>query len=153
MQWLETKIPPPVVMVLLGVAAFGTAHFLPALSFELPLRTRVAVALAVVGLALNILPKLAFQRVGTSVNPLRPASVTHLVTSGIYRYTRNPMYLGHSVILLGWALHLHNVAALMAVPAFMLYITRFQIQPEERYLSVRFPDAYAAFCRQASRWL
>ncbi len=153
MRWLETKIPPPVVMVLLGLAAFGASRLLPALSFEFPLRAFAAVALAFVGLALNILPKLAFQRAGTTVNPLRPALATSLVTSGIYRYTRNPMYLGHALILLGWSLYLHNVAALLAVPAFMLYITRFQIQPEERHLSARFPDAYAAFCKQASRWL
>ena len=153
MRWLETKIPPPVVMALLGTAAFGVAHLLPALSFELPLRKFAAVAVAFVGLVLNIVPKLAFQRAGTTVNPLRPALVTSLVTSGIYRYTRNPMYLGQSVILLSWALYLLNVAALLVVPAFMLYITRFQIRPEERYLSARFPDAYAAFCRQASRWL
>jgi len=153
MRWLETKIPPPVVMVLLGIAAFGVARPLPALSFELPLRALVAISLTFAGLAVNVLPKLAFQRVGTTVNPLRPAVCTHLVTSGIYRYTRNPMYLGRAVILLGWALYLHNAAALMAIPAFMLYITRFQIQPEERHLSARFPDAYAAFCKQASRWL
>lgn len=153
MRWLETKIPPPVVMVLFGIAAFGVARILPALSFEFPLRTFVTIALASAGLALNILPKLAFQRAGTTVNPLRPALTTSLVTSGIYRYTRNPMYLGHAVILLGYALYLHNAAALMVVPAFMLYITRFQIQPEERYLSARFPGAYVAFCRQASRWL
>ena len=153
MRWLETKIPPPAVMALLGIAAFGAARLLTGLSFELPLHVLVAVALAFVGLALNVLPKLAFRRAGTTVNPLRPASTTHLITSGIYRYTRNPMYLGHSMILLGWALYLHNAAALVTVPAFMLYITRFQIQPEERYLSARFPDAYAAFCRQVSRWL
>ncbi len=140
-------------MVLLGIAALGVARFLPTVSFEVRLRTFAAFALACVGLALNILPKLAFRRAGTTVNPLSPALATSLVTSGIYRYTRNPMYLGHSVILLGWALYLQNVAALAAFPAYMLYTTRFQIQPEERYLSARFPDAYAAFCRQAPRWL
>jgi protein-S-isoprenylcysteine O-methyltransferase Ste14 len=140
-------------MVLLGVAAYGAARFLPALSFELPARTFIAAALALVGLALNILPKLAFQRVGTTVNPISPALATTLVTSGIYSYTRNPMYLGHATILLAWTLYLHNIAALIALPAFVLYITRFQIQPEERYLSARFPVAYAAFCKQASRWL
>ena len=153
MRWLETKIPPPVVLFLLGIAAFGAAHFLPALSFDFPLRRLLAMSLAFVGLALNLLPKLAFQRAGTTINPLRPALSTHLVTSGIYRYTRNPMYLGHAAILLGWALYLRNAAAFVAIPAFMLYITRFQIQPEERYLSTRFPGAYAAFCRQVSRWL
>jgi len=153
MRWLERRIPPPVVLVLLGIAACGAVRLLPALSFELPFHTFAAIVLAFLGLALNILPKLAFQRARTTVNPLEPALTTSLVTSGIYRHTRNPMYLGHSVILLGWALHLHNVAALLAVPAFLVYITRFQVQPEERLLSARFPDAYAALRRRAPRWL
>ena len=140
-------------MVILGATAFGIARLLPALSLDFPARTLAAPAFVFVGLVLNILPKLAFQRAGTTVNPVRPNLATSLVTSGIYRYTRNPMYLGHATILFGWVLYLHNVAALVVVPAFMLYITRFQIQPEERHLSARFPDAYAAFCRQASRWL
>ena len=153
MHWLETRIPPPIVMVLLGATAFVIARLLPALSFEVPLSAVVAVALVFVGLALNILPKLAFRRAGTTVNPVRPALATSLVTSGIYRYSRNPMYLGHAAILSGWVLYLHNAAALVVVPAFIIYITRFQIKPEERHLSARFPDEYAAFCRQASRWL
>lgn len=153
MQWLETKIPPPVVMVLLGAVVYGVASLLPALSFEFALRTTLSIALVLAGLALNILPALAFLRAGTTFNPLRPASATSLVTSGIYRHTRNPMYLGDSVILLGWALYLGNAAAFVAVPAFMLYITRFQIQPEERYLSARFPEAYASFCKRTPRWL
>lgn len=153
MQWLETKIPPPIVMVLLGAAAYGVAPLLPVLSFEFALRTTLAIALALAGLALNILPALAFLRAGTTFNPLRPASATRLVTSGIYRHTRNPMYLGDSVILLGWTLCLGNAAAFVAVPAFVLYITRFQIRPEERYLSARFPEAYASFCKRTRRWL
>ena len=153
MRALETKIPPPVVMVLLGCIAWVTARFLPALAFELPDHTLIAGAFVAAGLALNVLPKLAFKRAGTTVNPLKPSATTALVTSGIYRYTRNPMYLGQSVILLGWVAYLQNMVGLLAVPAFMLYISRFQIRPEERQLSARFPDAYAAFCRQARRWL
>ena len=153
MRWLETKVPPPLVMLLLGAAAFGASQLLPALAFVLPLRTFAAIASALAGLALNILPKLAFQHAGTTVNPFRPSSTTQLVTSGIYRFTRNPMYLGHAMMLLGWALYLQNAAALVAVPAFMLYISRFQIQPEERHLSAGFPHKYAALCKQAPRWL
>ena len=153
MQWLETKIPPPIVMALLGAAVYGVAPLLPGFSFEFALRAYLAIALILAGLALNLLPGLAFLRAGTTFNPLRPDAATSLVTSGIYRHTRNPMYLGDSVILLGWALYLGNAAAFVAVPAFMLYITRFQIQPEERHLSARFPEAYASFRKRTPRWL
>ncbi|MBB4656706.1 protein-S-isoprenylcysteine O-methyltransferase Ste14 [Xanthomonas sp. F14] len=153
MHWLETKIPPPVVMVLLGLAALAVARLMPAFVFSLPLRTPVAVALTCVGVALNGPPKLAFKRAGTTVNPLRPALATQLITGGVYRYSRNPMYVGHAVILLGWTLYLHHAVALLAVPLFVLYVTRFQIKPEERQLAVRFPGAYAEFCARVRRWL
>ena len=101
MQWLETRIPPPLVLLTLAVAGFGMARLMPALSFQFSCAGLVAVLLVLAGLALNLLPKVAFRRAGTSANPLRPAATRHLVTSGIYRYTRNPMYLGHALILSG----------------------------------------------------
>ncbi len=153
MRALETRIPPPIVMVLAGAIGWLASRCLPALSLPLPFNKVLVISLATAGIALNLLPKLAFARVSTTVNPLRPASSTCLVTSGIYRYTRNPMYLGHSVILLAWAVFLHNAAAFSTVPVFMLYISRFQIQPEEKHLAVRFPGAYAAFRQRTPRWL
>lgn len=153
MRWLEAKIPPLIVLALLGGAAHLARHYAPSLSFYLPLAELVAILVAIVGAALNLLPKLAFGRGNTTINPLSPALATCLVTSGIYRYTRNPMYVGQALILLGWVLYLRNTAALLAVPAFVLYITWFQIRPEERYLSSRFPDEYATFSRRVSRWL
>lgn len=153
MHELETKIPPPIVMVLLGIAAWAAARLLPVFTYDLPFRAFAAGTLAFVGLALNVVPKLAFREAGTTANPLQPASTTRLVTSGLYRYTRNPMYLGHSIVLLAWALYLHNLLVFLSVPMFMLYVTWFQIRPEERLLSERFPDAYAAYRTQVPRWL
>jgi protein-S-isoprenylcysteine O-methyltransferase Ste14 len=140
-------------MVILGAAAYAAARLLPSLAFSSPLLAPVGLVLLFVGLALNLLPKAAFKRAGTTVNPLRPESATSLVTTGIYRYTRNPMYLGQAVLLLAFSFYLANPVAFAAVPAFVLYISRFQILPEEKFLSVRFPDTYAALCRRARRWL
>ena len=150
---LDTRIPPPVVMLLMGALAWVGARYLPSLSFQLPFKGICASVFAVTGLFLNLYPKLAFDRAGTTINPLNPSSTTHLVTSGLYRYTRNPMYLGQSLILLGWTVFLHDFIGLLVVPAFVVYISYFQIRPEERQLSVRFPDEYAAFCRRSRRWL
>ncbi|MGY1531582.1 methyltransferase family protein [Luteimonas sp. A649] len=151
MRWLETRVPPLVVLVLMCALAFGIAELLPSASFSFPVPGTLF--LLCVGLALNIIPKVAFRRAGTTVNPLRPAKASQLVTSGVYRFTRNPMYLGHALMLLGWALYLGNLVALGAVPVLVLYLSRFQIRPEETQLLARFPDAYAAFCRQVPRWL
>ena len=153
MRWLETRVPPPIVMLLLGMAALVATLRLPGLSFNLPFQAFIGATVALAGLMLNLLPKLTFRRVGTTVNPLAPGATTRLITSGIYRHTRNPMYVGHALILLGWTLYLGNVGAVAAVPAFVLFISRFQIRPEERILAARFENDYAAFCRQVPRWL
>ncbi|MGY1459865.1 methyltransferase family protein [Luteimonas sp. A534] len=136
---------------MVGALAFGMAELLPGFSFPFPVAG--ALVLVCAGLALNVIPKLAFRCAGTTVNPLHSAKSSQLVTSGAYRFSRNPMYLGHSLILLGWGLYLGNAVAVAIVPLLVLYLSRFQIRPEERQLLARFPDAYAAFCRQVPRWL
>ncbi len=87
------------------------------------------------------------------MNPIKPGAASSLVSSGVYRFTRNPMYLGLSVTLLGWAMFLSNPLALLAVPLFVLYINRFQINPEERVLSSLFGAEYAAYKEKVRRWL
>jgi len=139
-------------MLVLGAVAYGISHVAPTATFNLPFSTAAAVILVITGLALNLLPKLLFRQGNTTVNPLQPGRTTRLITSGIYRYTRNPMYLGHAAILSGWALHLSNTISLVVVPAFVIFITRFQIIPEERALGAVFPD-YKAFRLRTRRWL
>lgn len=151
MRLLETRVPPPFVMLLCGLLGLGLSRWLPAA--ELPTPWWAAVAVMAAGLVMNLLPKWAFQRAGTTVNPMRPTSSTALITGGIYRYTRNPMYLGQAAFLLGGMLYLQNVLALAVVPMFVLYITRFQIHPEERVLGELFGDQYKAFRQQVRRWL
>ena len=153
MSWFETRIPPPLVMLLLGCIAWMFARWMPAPWFTLPAHGWIAGVCVAAGLALNLWPKLEFRHAQTTVNPLDPSASTALVTTGVYRYTRNPMYLGHSVILLGWAWYLQHVAAFVAVGAFVVYVTRFQIVPEERMLAGRFPDRYADFRRRVRRWV
>lgn len=153
MHRLETRIPPPVVMLLIGGLAWLAARHVPALAFPLPFHNGIAIAIAVLGIALNLAPKLAFDRAGTTVNPMKPGAAARLVTGGLYRYSRNPMYLGQGLLLLAWGIHLHNALALLAVPAFVGYITRFQILPEERALAARFPDQFADFRARVRRWL
>lgn len=152
MDWLETRIPPPVVMFALAVAAWFAAGHLPTAAFYFPGKDNAAFVMIAAGVALNLWPKLDFRRAGTTANPLRPASSTQLVTSGVYRYTRNPMYLGHALILFGWSVYLGSVWTLIAAPIFVLFITRFQIRPEERVLAQRFPE-FKDFRQRVPRWL
>jgi protein-S-isoprenylcysteine O-methyltransferase Ste14 len=87
------------------------------------------------------------------MNPMKPDPTSSLVVSGIYRYTRNPMYLGFLLILLAWAAALSNLLALVSLLAFVLYMNRFQIVPEERILASRFAQDYAEYRARVRRWL
>ncbi len=117
------------------------------------IRVDVALALLVIGQSISISGMMSFRRAKTTMNPIKPDTASSLVSSGVYRFTRNPMYLGLSVTLLGWAMFLANPLALLAVPLFVLYINRFQINPEERVLSSLFGAEYAAYKEKVRRWL
>jgi len=86
-------------------------------------------------------------------SPLEPEAATSLVTGGIYRYTRNPMYVGFAALLLGWAVYLAVPWVLLGPVAFILFITRFQIIPEERALSSKFGRQYGEYQERVRRWL
>lgn len=151
MHLLETRVPPPLVMLLCGLAGWALDAALP--GRPLPVPAWPAVSILLLGLLLNLLPKWTFGRVRTTVSPLRPASTTVLVTGGLYRYSRNPMYLGQALVLLGAMLLLCNALPLLVVPLFVAWITRLQIVPEERVLAARFGARYEAFRSQVRRWL
>ena len=112
----------------------------------------MAAVLVGVGVGLAISGVLTFKRAKTTVNPTTPAAASALVRTGVFRFTRNPMYLGLLLCLVAWAVYLSNALALLIVPLFVLYMNRFQIAPEERALATLFGDAYAAYKREVRRW-
>src|SRR5260221_10996941 len=133
MRALELKIPPPIVALLVGVAMWMTAHLLPVTAINLDWQSRVLIAggCAAFGFALAFSGFWAFRRAKTTVSPVNPEAASSVVTSGIYGYTRNPMYAGLTAVLLGWAVWLSVLWVFLGPVAFMLFITRFQIIPEE----------------------
>src|SRR5436309_2522623 len=132
MGTLELKVPPLAVVVLFAAAMWVTSLVVPSLALHVPFKHALAVVLALVGISAVLLGALSFRRAHTTLNPLAPETASSLVTAGIYRVTRNPMYLGFALVLLAWAVLLANTLALFFVPAFIIYMNRFQIEPEER---------------------
>ena len=150
---LDHKIPPPVIMLLCAVLAWVLARSAPGLAFVLPARTLVVVLLVVAGVSLAIAGVRAFRRADTTVNPLSPDQSTSIVRTGPFRFTRNPMYLGMVLVLLGFCAYLANPVALAAAVVFFAYITRFQIIPEERLLLAKFGEPFALYMKAVRRWL
>ena len=153
MQALELKVPPPVLMLLFAVTMWLLSMSAPSLTLALPWRIPVALILWSAGIAIALAALFEFLRAKTTVNPLTPEAAAAMVTSGIYRYSRNPMYVGLLLALIGWDVWLSHLLAFALLPFFILYINRFQIEPEERALSTKFGGLFRDYRRSVRRWL
>lgn len=143
-------ILPPIWLVLFLLLVFMMDRWLPLLTFPAWLSV-AAIPFALSGLLIILWPAMDFARAKTGVVPFSEA--TSLVTGGLYRFTRNPMYLGMGFILLGSALKLGTLGALLPVPFFPVVIRQRYILPEEEFLQDVFGDEYRAYCQRVRRWL
>ena len=153
MKRLELKVPPLALflgcaLLTLALAALQVATF-RATSFW---RT-AGVLLIAAGVLVAVLGVLEFRRADTTVNPMSPERASNVVTSGVYRWSRNPMYLGMASVLAGLALAVGSATGLLVTAGFCAYLSRFQIAPEERRLLEAFGEPYARYLRQVRRWL
>jgi protein-S-isoprenylcysteine O-methyltransferase Ste14 len=153
MQSLELKIPPPVIAALIAITMWGISLVTPLLEIFTQYRVPVAIAIALAGIAFNVTGITSFRQAQTTINPMKPESASSLVCTGIYRVTRNPMYVGFLFVLMAWAAFLSSPWALLGPLAFFLYISRFQIAPEERILSSLFGTEYVHYKAKVHRWL
>ncbi|TWO68033.1 isoprenylcysteine carboxylmethyltransferase family protein [Caenimonas sedimenti] len=153
MNALELKIPPPALAVGLALLMWLTSLLVEPLPMSFGARLGAALALAAIGQSISISGMLAFRRAKTTVNPFKPDTASALVTNSVYRFTRNPMYVGLLLTLLGWAAFLSSPAALLFLIAFVLYMNRFQIEPEERVLSSLFGTDFTAYKARVRRWV
>jgi protein-S-isoprenylcysteine O-methyltransferase Ste14 len=153
MSVLELKIPPPIVALVVALLMWLTPAVAGFMQIPYPARVLCAAVLVCVGQGIGIAGMIAFRRAKTTVNPVKASLASSLVTRGVYRYTRNPMYVGLSLTLLAWAVLLANLFAVLWVVVYVLYITRFQIIPEERVLTSLFGQEYEAYKGRVRRWI
>ncbi len=153
MKTLELKIPPVVVVLIVGLAMWLAAHYAPLLALALPWRTTVFGVLVVTCGIFGVSGIMAFRKVKTTVNPTKPDTASAMVISGIYNTTRNPMYFGLFLALLGWAYYLSNALSFLLLPLFVAYMNRFQILPEERALCAKFGSEFLVYAKSVRRWI
>ena len=153
MRSLDVLVPPPAVAAIAALGMWAVSSLAPSLHLPAAVRLAACTAFALAGLAFSAAGLVAFRRARTTVNPVKPESASSLVSSGVYRITRNPMYVGLAFVLFAWAVFLSSAWALLGVAAFVLYIDRFQIAPEERALSKLFGSEYDAYRAKVRRWL
>jgi protein-S-isoprenylcysteine O-methyltransferase Ste14 len=150
---MNPLIPPPIVAAIVGVLMWAVNRWLELGRVESTFQTPVAIVLLVAGLLLMLAAVASFIAARTTVNPLRPSRASSLVTTGIFRLSRNPIYLGDLLLLAALAVWLGNIVNLLLLVPFVWYINRFQIIPEERALADRFGASYVAYCARVRRWL
>lgn len=150
----EKPLMPPVLWVALFLAGMIlTSRWFPMASVDFPGLPLVALGLMATGLGVAIAGALAFRRHRTTVDPRDPGKASALVTGGVFGVTRNPMYLGMALILVGFGLGTNSLVALGLVPVFVVVLTRFQIKPEEAAMRRLFGEAYEAYSARVPRWL
>lgn len=149
-----TKLIPPPVALLIGIAlVYALSAAWPAATLDGSWLTWLAGVLFVAGGALMLAAVISLWQAHTTINPIHPERTRHLVTSGIYRLSRNPIYLGDALLLAGVVCWFGHPAGLVVVGAFVWFIDRFQIRGEERALTQRFGAGYSAYRARTRRWI
>ena len=154
MDWLATRVPPPVIALVIGAVMWADARFLGGITFDGLGFDLAALLIALAGLGIASAGGREFARADTTFDPHRIDDTAALVTTGPYRFTRNPMYLGLLGVLVAWGLVLGELMSLVfGSLLFVAVITVVQIRPEERMLSAKFGVAFDDYRSRVRRWI
>jgi len=150
---LQLKIPPPAYALMIGILMWLLDRHLPITHWIGSPWNKGGILLILVAFSMDFSSLFVFFRKHTTPNPFHPENATKLVTSGLYRYTRNPMYVGLLIILTGYAIWLGSLSPFLLLPLFFWLITTQQILPEEKILEQKFGQEYLDYKKRVKRWL
>ena len=150
---LSLKVPPPVQAITFGVLMWVVARQASGGQFQFELQLPVAILFAVAGVALVVTSMMEFRRASTTIDPFHPEEASSLVDSGVFRFSRNPMYVSLLLVLIAWFIWLGSFYNLAALALFVSYITAFQIKPEEAVMKSLFGEKYDQYCSKVRRWI
>ena len=148
---MNNKIPPPIVTLFFGLCIYLSKSFFPEFSFSI--LSSLSIISFIVGISVLVTAIISFKNYETTINPISIEKASSLVVTGIFKYSRNPMYLGMSFILLGLTLKFNLIGGLIFTGLFMLFITIFQIKPEESAMEKLFDQEWKDYVCNVRRWL
>lgn len=149
---MELKVPPVLVFLFFGLVMYVTATFLPFGYFDFFGRKLLSQVLLVLAILIMIIAIFQFYKTKTTISPLKPEKASNLVTGGVYTFSRNPIYLAMLLILLALGVVLGNAFNTLTAAAFVGYMNKFQIIPEERILLDKFGRSFKEYCTLTRRW-
>ena len=148
---MNNKIPPPIVTLISGLIIFFSRQLFP--EYDSMIINVFSFIFLFLGLLVFFLAVASFKKYKTTVNPLQPSKASHLVISGIFRFTRNPMYLGMALILFSLSFKFNLLGGLIVTALFIMFITKFQIIPEEDAMLSLFRDEFEVYKENTRRWI
>ena len=147
---MKTLIPPPIVTIVFLFVIFFTKDLF---RFSASLPSSLGSIIIFAGLMIIFIAARQFKKANTTINPLKPNNATVLVSKGVFSYSRNPMYLGMLLIIIGFSI-IHNLLAIIVImPIWIIYMTYFQIFPEEKAMEILFEEDYLNYCKKTRRWI
>lgn len=149
---MRNRVPPPIITALLGLVAFVFSKYAP-LRDLVPSLPWIGGGVGILGVFILLWAGVLFKRRKTTVNPFRPEKTSTIVAEGPYRFTRNPMYLGMLLLLVGLCVLFAHPANIILIIGFVVYITQTQIKPEERALTAQFGTDYTDYMAKVRRWI
>ena len=150
---MRLRIPPPVVTLLAAALMWALHHWMPVGHWIAPPWNRLGGLAGALGIAIAVAAVVRFRQARTTANPMDPSKASRLVTDSVFCVSRNPMYLGLLLLLIGWAVWLGSASPWLILPLFVIVITVVQIIPEEQALGQLFGDQYLSYRRSVARWI
>ena len=152
MNALENRVPPPLLLVAVALVMWVGVRLSGAGEVS-PLRVLCGGVLILLGAGAVVAGFVEFRRAGTTIDPVNIDRAAKIVDCGVFAWSRNPMYVGFTLALVGWSVALGSAAALVGPVVYALFIQRFQIAPEERAMAAKFGEAYAHYRRRVRSWI
>ena len=148
---MQNKIPPPIITLLNIYIIYSIDHVFP--KFNFPFQSIVSIFVGIEAILIIFFAIKEFKKAATTISPIQIDQVSNFVTKGIFRFSRNPMYLGLTSLQVAAGIYFGNWLVLVVVPMFIFYITFYQIIPEEKVLKEKFGDDFKIYCSKLGRWL
>ncbi|AVF59815.1 methyltransferase family protein [Vibrio diabolicus] len=153
MRKLELKVPPVAVFLLVILLMYGMTVLVPSLNISVPFVEVVVGGLTLLSGYMGIAGVYEFHKVKTTVNPVKPDTASSVVRTGVFSFSRNPMYMALLLLIIAIGLWWQHLSVVLCSVVFVSYMNRFQIKPEERVLERLFGEEYVDYKKHVRRWI
>ena len=145
------KIPPPLLVLILVISNYFSSKKIDLIL--LPNQDITSIIIFLIGMLILINPIFKFIKSKTTIDPIKFKKVNKLIASGIYKYSRNPMYLGLLMLVTSTSIFYLNIFSITTPFFFYYWINRFQIKREEIFLTKKFGKEYLLYKTKTRRWI